>query len=81
MVFPIGDDNSDRATFPLVTILLIVANVFVFAVLHKGFNPQGIDDNFTMAYVQVPAEIISGRDIVKEPEMRVIQTPRGPVEV
>jgi membrane associated rhomboid family serine protease len=81
MVFPIGDDNSDRATFPLVTILLIVANVFVFAVLQKGFSPQGIDENFTMAYVQVPAEIISGKDIVTEDEVRAVPTPNGLVEV
>ena len=81
MVFPISDDNSDRQSFPFVTIALIVANVLVFAVLQQGFRPEGINNEFTMAYVQVPAEIISGRDIVKEPEMRVIQTPRGPVEV
>jgi membrane associated rhomboid family serine protease len=81
MVFPIGDDNSDRVTFPFVTIALIVANVFVFAVLQQGFRPAGIDENFTMAYVQVPAEIISGRDIETEPQMRVVNTPQGPVEV
>lgn len=81
MVFPIGDDNSDRATFPFVTIALIVANVFVFAVLQQGFRPQGIDENFTMAYVQVPAEIISGQDIETEPKMRIVPTPQGPVEV
>ena len=81
MVFPISDYNSDRQSFPFVTIALIVANVLVFAVLQQGFRPEGINNEFTMAYVQVPAEIISGRDIVKEPEMRVIKTPRGPVEV
>ena len=81
MVFPIGDDNSDRVTFPLVTIALIVANVFVFVVLQQGFQPEGINENFTMAYVQVPAEIISGKDIEIEPHMRVIQTPSGPVEI
>jgi membrane associated rhomboid family serine protease len=81
MVFPIGDDNSDRVTFPFVTIALIVANVFVFAVLQQGFRPAGIDESFTMAYVQVPAEIISGQDIETEPQMRVVNTPQGPVEV
>ena len=81
MVFPIGDDNSDRVTFPFVTIALIVANVFVFAVLQQGFRPAGIDENFTMAYVQVPAEIISGQDIETEPQMRVVNTPQGAVEV
>jgi membrane associated rhomboid family serine protease len=68
MVFPIGDDNSDRVTFPFVTIALIVANVFVFAVLQQGFRPHGIDENFTMAYVKVPAEIISGQSIETDPK-------------
>ena len=30
MLFPIGDDNSTRRTFPLVTLLLILANVLFF---------------------------------------------------
>ena len=60
MVFPVGDDNSDRRTFPFVTIAMLAANVFVFVVL------QGMVSNeaFTMAYVQVPREIITGQDIV-----------------
>lgn len=81
MVFPIGDDNSDRGIFPFVTIALIVANVFVFVVLQQGFRPEGINENFTMAYVQVPAEIISGKDVVTPDEVRSIPTPQGMVEV
>ena len=77
MVFPIGDDNSDRLTFPYVTIALIAANVFVFVVLQG----MGANEKFTMAYVQVPAEIISGKDIVTPTEERVYQTPRGPQQV
>jgi len=68
MVFPVGDDNSDRRSFPFVTIALLIANVFVFVVLQK----MGADENFTLAYCQVPAEIISGRDIVTEPSIREI---------
>jgi hypothetical protein len=67
MVFPIGDDNSDRLTFPYVTIALIAANVFVFVVLQG----MGANEKFTMAYVQVPAEIISGKDIVTPTEERI----------
>jgi membrane associated rhomboid family serine protease len=81
MVFPIGDDNSDRQTFPFVTIALIAANVFVFAVLQRGFSPEGVNEDFTMAYVQVPAEIISGKDVVTHDDVRVIRTPEGDVEV
>ncbi|MFM8952414.1 MAG: rhomboid family intramembrane serine protease [Planctomycetaceae bacterium] len=77
MVFPVGDDNSDRRTFPFVTIALLIANVFVFVVLQG----MGSNDAFTMAYVQVPAEIISGRDIVTEPSVRTMHTPQGDFQV
>jgi membrane associated rhomboid family serine protease len=62
-------------------VALIVANVFVFAVLQQGFRPQGIDDQFTMAYVQVPAEIISGKDIVTEPSIRDVNIQGQVIEV
>jgi membrane associated rhomboid family serine protease len=69
MVFPIADDNSDRTIFPVVTVSLIAINVFVFGVLQG----MGRNDDFTMAFVQVPAEIISGRDIVREPSVRSVE--------
>ena len=65
MVFPVADDNSDRTLFPLVMIIL---NVFVFVVLQG----MGENEDFTLAYCQVPAEIISGRDVVTEPSVREI---------
>jgi membrane associated rhomboid family serine protease len=77
MVFPVGDDNSDRRTFPFVTIALIAANVFVFVVLQG----MGANEAFTMAYVQVPQEIITGRDIETAPSMKTIHTPQGDFQV
>jgi membrane associated rhomboid family serine protease len=62
MVFPIGDDNSDRRIVPLVNYVLIAANVLVFVFL------QGMGSNidFTYAYACVPAEIVSGKDLVTD---------------
>jgi membrane associated rhomboid family serine protease len=77
MVFPVGDDNSDRRTFPFVTIALIAANVFVFVVLQG----MGANEAFTMAYVQVPKEILTGQDIVTEPSLKTIHTPQGDIQV
>jgi membrane associated rhomboid family serine protease len=77
MVFPVGDDNSDRRSFPLVTVALLIANVFVFVVLQK----MGTNDDFTMAYVQVPKEIITGQDVETAPSMRTVHTPQGDFEV
>jgi len=77
MVFPVGDDNSDRRTFPFVTIALIAANVFVFVVLQG----MGANEAFTMAYVQVPKEILTGQDIVTEPSLKTIHTPQGDIQI
>jgi membrane associated rhomboid family serine protease len=67
MVFPIADDNSDRIRTPYVNYALIVANVLVFV------GPQGFGENlkFTYALSCVPAEIVTGRDIVQPDEIVV----------
>ncbi|HVF42584.1 MAG TPA: rhomboid family intramembrane serine protease [Pyrinomonadaceae bacterium] len=63
MILPIGDDNTGRATTPLVNYVLIAANILVFIL----FQGMGSDDNrFTYAWATVPAEITSGRDIVTQ---------------
>jgi membrane associated rhomboid family serine protease len=62
MVFPIGDDNSDRHIAPVVNIALIALNVFVFVFLQGC----GSDLGFTYALSTVPAEIVSGTDIVTQ---------------
>jgi membrane associated rhomboid family serine protease len=69
MIFPIGDDNSDRTTTPFVNYLLIAANVLVFVFL-QGL---GSNDRFTYAFSTVPQEIVSGRDVTT-PD-RVLQHP------
>lgn len=60
MLFPIGDDNSDRTMRPTVNYLLVAVNVFVFVFL------QGLGSNqeFTMAFSTVPEEIVTGHDVV-----------------
>ncbi len=77
MIFPIGDDNTDRKSFPVITIGLIAANILVF-VLFQGL---GSNDGFTLAFSTVPAEIVTGRDVVTEPHVEVVRTEEGPQEV
>jgi membrane associated rhomboid family serine protease len=62
MFTPIGDDNSDRKITPVVNYLLIATNIAVFILL------QGAGSNmaFTYAFASVPAEILTGTDIVTE---------------
>jgi membrane associated rhomboid family serine protease len=65
MLFPVGDDNSDRTMRPTVNYLLVAINVLVFVFL------QGLGSNqeFTMAYSTVPEEIVTGHDVVTEDRM------------
>src|SRR5215813_15462160 len=60
MVFPLYDDNADRQTTPWVNYAIIALNIFVFVVLQQ----LGSNDQFTYSFSTVPAEILSGHDIV-----------------
>jgi membrane associated rhomboid family serine protease len=59
MLFPIGDDNSDRASVPYVNYIFIAINVVVFVFL-QGL---GGNDAFTYAFSVVPREITTGVDL------------------
>jgi len=65
MLMPIGDDNSDRRLKPLVNYLLIAVNIFVFIF----FQGLGANEKFMYAFSTVPAEIVSGKDIVTEDQL------------
>ncbi len=59
-MIPIGDDNSDRKGIPFINYILIAINIIVFIVYQKW----GTDIGFTFSFATVPAEIMSGHDIV-----------------
>ncbi len=57
-MLPLGDDNSDRKTFPFVTYALIAINVLVFVLLEL---PQGQNlDAFLTRWGTIPAQIVAG---------------------
>ena len=60
MLLPIGDDNTAINKTPLVTYALIAANVLVWVLLQQMSG----NSDFTYAYATVPAEILTGTDIV-----------------
>ncbi len=60
MLFPIGDDNRERTITPYINYLLILANIIVFVWLQDF----GSNEKFTYKFSAVPAEILSGKDIV-----------------
>jgi membrane associated rhomboid family serine protease len=58
-MFPIGDDNSDRQSQPIVNYIFIGINVLVFLLLQQ----LGSNDQFTYAFSLVPKEITTGVDL------------------
>jgi membrane associated rhomboid family serine protease len=58
-MFPIGDDNSDRTTTPVVNYVFIALNILVFLLLQQ----VGSNDAFTYAFSLVPREVTTGVDI------------------
>ncbi len=72
MLIPIGDDNSDRHITPYVTYALIALNIAVFVLL------QLPNDAFTYGYSVIPAEILSGRELVNTLQIGNSQIPQAP---
>ena len=60
MIFPIGDDNTDRTVTPVANYLLVALNILVFVFL-QGL---GSNERFTYAFSAVPQEIVTGKDVV-----------------
>lgn len=60
MLFPIGDDNSDRTTIPYVTYALIALNVIVWLL----FQHANGESPFTLGYSTIPFEIQHNTDLV-----------------
>src|ERR1043165_916005 len=59
MIFPIGDDNSDRTTTPVINDLRLAVNVLVFIFLQGASG----ENSFTASFATVPEEIRTGRDV------------------
>lgn len=66
MFLPIGDDNRDRSITPYVNYLLIAANILAFVFWQEMGN--SIDVMF--GYATVPAEIMTGQDIITDDIIR-----------
>src|SRR5437588_9093553 len=55
MLLPIGDDNTQRVSYPVVTTVLIILNVIVFLLELSGGTA------FIDHYSLIPAEFLAGR--------------------
>lgn len=77
MFIPIGDDNRDRRTTPIVNYFFILINILVFIFLQDW----GRDLSFTYGYSTVPAEILTGHDIVSHSRVVMDELTGQPVQV
>lgn len=62
MIMPIGDDNTDRITVPVVNYAIIAINILIFVV----FQGMGENEKFTYSFSTVPREIVTGKDQVTQ---------------
>jgi membrane associated rhomboid family serine protease len=75
-VIPFRDYNP-TSRFPVVTVLLIAANVVVFLLVGRSYNDGGLDQQVTYEYAAIPCEIVTGRPLT---EVEGAQTARGDLE-
>jgi membrane associated rhomboid family serine protease len=66
-MFPLFDENEPGQGIAWVTLTLIAINVAVFVLLQAASG----DNQFTYGYSTIPAEIISGRDIVANQQVTI----------
>lgn len=59
-MFPIGDDNSERTSPPVVNYVLIGLDILVFLLLQR----LGSNEAFDYAFALVPREVTTGIDLV-----------------
>lgn len=67
MFIPIGDDNRDRRITPFVNYILIALNIVAFI----WWQDWGQNIDVTFGYATVPAEILTGKDIVTNAKIMV----------
>ena len=58
-MIPLKDYNP-TSRFPIVTVLLIAANVFVYFFIQQA---RGDDARFTFAHAAIPCEVVYGRPL------------------
>ena len=70
-MIPIGDNNKDRIRTPYINIALIILNIIVYAYF-QGF---GNNEGFTASFATIPAEILTGVDVVYKGNIGVTPIP------
>ena len=69
-VIPLKDYNPTRR-FPVITVLLIAANVFVYFLVQRPNDPRQSQVRFNYEYATIPCEVTQGRPLT---DVEIIRT-------
>jgi len=76
-VIPLKDDNPTRR-FPVVTVLLIVINVYVYFLVQRPQAARDSELRFNYSYAAIPCEVVDGDPLSEEEVVRTLE--RGDTE-
>jgi membrane associated rhomboid family serine protease len=76
-VIPLKDDNPTRR-FPVVTVLLIVINVYVYFLVQRPQAARQSELRFNYSYAAIPCEVVDGEPLSEEEVVRTLE--RGDTE-
>jgi membrane associated rhomboid family serine protease len=76
-VIPLKDYNPTRR-FPVVTVLLIAINVYVYFLVQRPADERGSQLRFNYSYAAIPCEVVDGEPLSEEEIARTLE--RGDTE-
>jgi len=76
-VIPLKDYNPTR-TFPVVTVMLILVNVYVYFLVQRPYAERRSELRFNYSYAAIPCEVVTGDALSEEELSRTIE--RGDTE-
>ncbi len=71
-MIPLQDDNPTRR-FPLVTLLLIAVNVYVYFLVQRPQAARDSELRFNYSYAAIPCEVVDGEPLSEEEVVRTLE--------
>jgi membrane associated rhomboid family serine protease len=71
-VIPLKDDNPTRR-FPVVTILLIAINVYVYFLVQRPYDERSNEVRFNYSYAAIPCEVVDREPLSEEEISRTLE--------
>jgi len=71
-VIPLKDDNPTRR-FPVVTMLLIAINVYVYFLVQRPYDERSNEVRFNYSYAAIPCEVVDREPLSEEEISRTLE--------